>query len=112
MATALPTIVAKLGGGKDYSWVGRFVPVVLFMICFYLTWFSYSAYLLAAASLGTIYGKVSDIFGAPYRRMCGSRADLSPRRPQTSTLLLHSDFPGTIFRQVIRRRNFSLTRCF
>ena len=23
VATALPTIVAKLGGGKDYSWVGR-----------------------------------------------------------------------------------------
>ncbi|KAF7792981.1 hypothetical protein EIP86_004086 [Pleurotus ostreatoroseus] len=44
VATALPTIVAKLGGGKDYSWVG-------------------SAYLLAAASLGTIYGKASDIFG-------------------------------------------------
>ncbi|THG97767.1 hypothetical protein EW026_g4297 [Hermanssonia centrifuga] len=44
VATALPTIVAKLGGGKEYSWVG-------------------SAYLLAAASLGTIYGKASDIVG-------------------------------------------------
>lgn len=41
VATALPTIVAKLGGGKDYSWVG-------------------SAYLLAAASLGTIYGKAAN----------------------------------------------------
>jgi len=44
VATALPTIVQELGGGKDYSWVG-------------------SAYLLAAASLGTVYGKASDIVG-------------------------------------------------
>ncbi|KAJ7285974.1 MFS general substrate transporter [Mycena rebaudengoi] len=44
VATALPTIVAKLGGGKDYSWVG-------------------SSYLLAAASLSPLYGKLSDIFG-------------------------------------------------
>ncbi|KAI0082659.1 MFS general substrate transporter [Panus rudis PR-1116 ss-1] len=44
VATALPTIVAKLGGGKDYSWVG-------------------SAYLLAAASLSPLYGKLSDLFG-------------------------------------------------
>ncbi len=34
MATALPTIVAKLGGGKDYSWVGRSVRVVSFMVSF------------------------------------------------------------------------------
>ena len=27
VATALPTIVEKLGGGKDYSWVGRCVPL-------------------------------------------------------------------------------------
>ncbi|KAF7338188.1 MFS general substrate transporter [Mycena venus] len=44
VATALPTIVEKLGGGKLYSWVG-------------------SAYLLAAAALGPLYGKLSDIFG-------------------------------------------------
>ncbi|KAI0341662.1 MFS general substrate transporter [Trametopsis cervina] len=44
VATALPTIVHDLGGGKEYSWVG-------------------SAYLLAAASLGTVYGKASDIVG-------------------------------------------------
>ncbi|KAJ7343348.1 major facilitator superfamily domain-containing protein [Mycena albidolilacea] len=44
VATALPTIVQKLGGGKLYSWVG-------------------SAYLLAAAALGPLYGKLSDIFG-------------------------------------------------
>ncbi|KZP12598.1 MFS general substrate transporter [Athelia psychrophila] len=44
VATALPTIVAKLGGGSNYSWVG-------------------SAYLLAAAALGPLYGKLSDILG-------------------------------------------------
>ena len=27
VATALPTIVEKLGGGKDYSWVGRCVSL-------------------------------------------------------------------------------------
>jgi hypothetical protein len=44
VATALPTIVAELGGGNNYSWVG-------------------SAYMLASASLGPLYGKLSDIFG-------------------------------------------------
>ncbi|KAF7973419.1 hypothetical protein HWV62_15227 [Athelia sp. TMB] len=44
VATALPTIVEKLGGGSNYSWVG-------------------SAYLLAAAALGPLYGKLSDILG-------------------------------------------------
>ncbi|OSX65017.1 hypothetical protein POSPLADRAFT_1167168 [Postia placenta MAD-698-R-SB12] len=44
VSTALPTIVEKIGGGKDYGWVG-------------------SAYLLAAAALSTIYGKLSDILG-------------------------------------------------
>ncbi|KAG2122925.1 MFS general substrate transporter [Suillus clintonianus] len=44
VATALPTIVAELGGGKNYSWVG-------------------SAYMLACASLGPLYGKLSDILG-------------------------------------------------
>ncbi|KAF8124839.1 major facilitator superfamily domain-containing protein [Mycena galopus ATCC 62051] len=44
VATALPTIVAQLGGGKDYSWVG-------------------SAYLIAGAALCPAYGKLSDIFG-------------------------------------------------
>ncbi|EMD38555.1 hypothetical protein CERSUDRAFT_135443 [Gelatoporia subvermispora B] len=44
VATALPTIVEKLGGGKEYSWVG-------------------SAYLLAAATLSPVYGKLSDIIG-------------------------------------------------
>ncbi|KAJ7774979.1 MFS general substrate transporter [Mycena metata] len=40
VATALPTIVEKLGGGSEYSWVG-------------------SAYLLAAAALAPLYGKLS-----------------------------------------------------
>ncbi|KAG1782675.1 MFS general substrate transporter [Suillus placidus] len=44
VATALPTIVAELGGGKNYSWVG-------------------SSYMLASASLGPLYGKLSDILG-------------------------------------------------
>ncbi|KZV68762.1 MFS general substrate transporter [Peniophora sp. CONT] len=44
VATALPTIVAQLGGGKQYSWVG-------------------SSYLLAAATMGSINGKLSDVFG-------------------------------------------------
>ncbi|KIK34493.1 hypothetical protein CY34DRAFT_26843 [Suillus luteus UH-Slu-Lm8-n1] len=42
--TALPTIVAEIGGGKNYSWVG-------------------SAYMLACASLSPIYGKLSDNLG-------------------------------------------------
>ncbi|KAF8506366.1 major facilitator superfamily domain-containing protein [Hysterangium stoloniferum] len=44
VATALPTIVQDLGGGRDYSWVG-------------------SAYLLAASALSPLYGKLSDIIG-------------------------------------------------
>ncbi|KAF7301065.1 Membrane transporter [Mycena indigotica] len=43
VATALPTIVAQLGGGKSYSWVG-------------------SAYLIAAAAFSPAYGKLSDLF--------------------------------------------------
>ncbi|KAF8581596.1 MFS amino acid permease [Ramaria rubella] len=44
VATALPTIVAQLGGGKNYSWVG-------------------SAYLLAAAASSPLYGKLADLAG-------------------------------------------------
>ncbi|KIJ69250.1 hypothetical protein HYDPIDRAFT_80094 [Hydnomerulius pinastri MD-312] len=44
VATALPTIVAELGGGNNYSWVG-------------------SAYMLASAALGPLYGKLSNILG-------------------------------------------------
>ncbi|KAF7341255.1 Membrane transporter [Mycena venus] len=44
VSTALPTIVAELGGGNNYSWVG-------------------SAYLITAAAWCPAYGKLSDIFG-------------------------------------------------
>ncbi|KAG8217929.1 MFS general substrate transporter [Butyriboletus roseoflavus] len=44
IATALPTIVAQLGGGNSYSWVG-------------------SAYMLAAGAFGPLYGKLSNMFG-------------------------------------------------
>ncbi|KAI0067168.1 MFS general substrate transporter [Artomyces pyxidatus] len=44
VATALPTIVAQLGGGANYSWVG-------------------SAYLLSSAALMPLYGKLADIVG-------------------------------------------------
>ncbi|KAH8109974.1 MFS general substrate transporter [Phellopilus nigrolimitatus] len=44
VATALPTIVSELQGGKNYSWVG-------------------SAYLLGAATLSPLYGKLSDVTG-------------------------------------------------
>ncbi|KAI9574198.1 major facilitator superfamily domain-containing protein [Boletus coccyginus] len=44
VATALPTIVAELHGGSNYSWVG-------------------SAYLLPAGAFGPLYGKLSDVFG-------------------------------------------------
>ncbi|KAH9958274.1 MFS amino acid permease [Russula dissimulans] len=44
VATALPTIVERLGGGKNYSWVG-------------------SSYLLAASALAPLYGKLSDLVG-------------------------------------------------
>lgn len=40
----MPTIVAQLGGGRNYSWVG-------------------SAYLLSAAALAPLYGKLSDLIG-------------------------------------------------
>ncbi|KAH7924739.1 MFS general substrate transporter [Leucogyrophana mollusca] len=44
VATALPTIVAHIGGGNNYSWVG-------------------TSYMLAAAAFGPLYGKLSDIIG-------------------------------------------------
>ncbi|KIY72091.1 MFS general substrate transporter [Cylindrobasidium torrendii FP15055 ss-10] len=44
VATALPTIVSDLGGGENYSWVA-------------------SAYLLAAATLAPLYGKLADLIG-------------------------------------------------
>ncbi|KAF9235568.1 major facilitator superfamily domain-containing protein [Melanogaster broomeanus] len=47
VAIALPTIVAKLGGGNNYSWVG-------------------SAYMLASGAFGPLYGKLSNMFGKPF----------------------------------------------
>ncbi|KAF8843661.1 MFS general substrate transporter [Paxillus ammoniavirescens] len=44
VAVALPTIVTDVGGGDSYSWVG-------------------SAYMLAAATFGPLYGKLSNMFG-------------------------------------------------
>ncbi|KIJ07370.1 hypothetical protein PAXINDRAFT_102988 [Paxillus involutus ATCC 200175] len=44
VAVALPTIVADVGGGNSYSWVG-------------------SAYMLAAGAFGPLYGKLSNMFG-------------------------------------------------
>ncbi|KAH6918375.1 MFS amino acid permease [Coprinopsis sp. MPI-PUGE-AT-0042] len=44
VATALPTIVAQLGDGHLYSWVG-------------------TAYLLSGAALSPLYGKLSDLIG-------------------------------------------------
>ncbi|KAI0062470.1 MFS general substrate transporter [Artomyces pyxidatus] len=44
VATALPTIVESLGGGKNYSWVG-------------------SAYLLSSTAVGPLCGKLSDLIG-------------------------------------------------
>lgn len=31
--TALPTIVAEIGGGKNYSWVGRYVYATYNVVC-------------------------------------------------------------------------------
>ncbi|KAG8217942.1 major facilitator superfamily domain-containing protein [Butyriboletus roseoflavus] len=44
VVTALPTIVADLQGGNNYSWVGN-------------------AYVLAAGAFGPLYGKLSNMFG-------------------------------------------------
>jgi MFS family permease len=61
VTTALPTIVADFGGGKNYSWVGRYVYATydVVMRCY----FPYSAYMLVCASLSPLYGKLSDILG-------------------------------------------------
>ncbi|OQA47342.1 MAG: Multidrug resistance protein 3 [Chloroflexi bacterium ADurb.Bin325] len=44
VATAMPTIIAELGGLKHYSWV-------------------FSAYMLTATTMVPLYGKLSDIYG-------------------------------------------------
>lgn len=83
VATALPTIVSKLGGGSRYSWVGRFVPSYQRLSdqsYWPITLTRLSSYLLAAArcvvhftfsfnksyhfsSLSPLYGKLSDLIG-------------------------------------------------
>lgn len=62
VATALPTIVAKLGGGNNYGWVGRYVVHGrVSKSC--STQGSSSAYMLAAGAFGPLYGKLSNMFG-------------------------------------------------
>jgi MFS family permease len=65
VATALPTIVEHLGGGKNYSWVGRY-PIFLLPSLVGKsnpTIFFLSSYLLAASALSPSYGKLSDLVG-------------------------------------------------
>src|SRR5215212_2097926 len=52
VATALPRIVADLGGVEHYSWV-------------------FSAYMLAATVTTPIYGRLSDVYGRRPFFMCG-----------------------------------------
>ncbi|KAG0705977.1 MFS general substrate transporter [Suillus ampliporus] len=74
VATALPTIVADLGGGKNYSWVG-------------------SAYMLASTALGPLYGKLSNIFGECHLRMfmyiVAQKLMIGICRPQTNAIWMH-----------------------
>ncbi|KAG6814514.1 hypothetical protein H0H92_000039 [Tricholoma furcatifolium] len=64
VATALPTIVSELGGGNNYSWVGRYLlQQILHNPLLMRAVLEYSAYLLAAASLSPLYGKLSDLIG-------------------------------------------------
>ncbi|ETW86054.1 MFS amino acid permease [Heterobasidion irregulare TC 32-1] len=74
VATALPTIVERLGGGKNYSWVG-------------------SAYLLAAAALAPLYGKLSDLTGLSLAKFAATSTDLV-LRPQTSIIFFYWHFLG------------------
>jgi hypothetical protein len=75
VATALPVIIGQLGGGKNYSWVGRCAkfppsPVSLFPLPLHLSRLILtrraSAYLLSAATLSTFYGKLSDLVGLSF----------------------------------------------
>jgi MFS family permease len=61
VSTALPTIIGELGGGNNYSWVGRLVGFSFFMSAIIDT--CLSVYLLAAASLSPLEGKLSDLIG-------------------------------------------------
>ncbi|KAF8121968.1 hypothetical protein EV363DRAFT_1301496 [Boletus edulis] len=60
VATALPTIVARLQGGNSYSWVG-------------------SAYMLAAGTFSPHYGKLSNMFGRISALRRRTKHDLADR---------------------------------
>ncbi|KAH8836107.1 MFS amino acid permease [Flagelloscypha sp. PMI_526] len=62
VATALPTIVSHLGGGKRYSWVGRYVGSYRLQVESETVLLS-SAYMLGAGAVSPFLGKVSDILG-------------------------------------------------
>ncbi len=62
IATTLPTIVERLGQGKNYSWVGRYL---IFLLPYpgLIPTSSLSSYLLAASALAPLFGKLSDLVG-------------------------------------------------
>ncbi len=62
VATALPTIVERLGQGKNYSWVGRYL-IFLLPYAGLIPTSSLSSYLLAASALAPLFGKLSDLVG-------------------------------------------------
>ena len=99
MATALPTIVAKLGGGKDYSWVGRWVIFkhrhTFRTVPRVSAYEKNSAYLLAAASLGPVYGKLSDLIGRERQIVFAETEDslILSRRTETDSLYIYYNLP-------------------
>ncbi|KAH0826959.1 MFS general substrate transporter [Lanmaoa asiatica] len=62
VTTSLPTIVAQLKGGNNYSWVGKYARFSLSSYRQFNTRYA-SAYLLAAGAFGPLYGKLSNVFG-------------------------------------------------
>ncbi|KAF7331534.1 Membrane transporter [Mycena kentingensis (nom. inval.)] len=64
VATALPTIVNDLGGGKSYSWVGRYDPLILpAALCLRRRASSPARTSSLLPPSPPTYGKLSDIFG-------------------------------------------------
>ena len=63
IATALPTIVAHLGGGNNYSWVGRYAITPVPSLYRWVHTRRASAYMLAAGTFSPLYGKLSNMFG-------------------------------------------------
>lgn len=102
----MPTIVEELGDGNNYSWVGRSVRGPL-PILLALTRHNYSAYLLAAATLSPLYGKLSDLIGqlVPPNDYCPVAH--AACRPQTHFVLFHPDLSGKLSYQISSR--FELT---